>query len=142
MHMPNRIVLLDTNFLLVPWQFGVDIFSELERICDFPFEPAVLAETVGELERLVSDKATSASDRKAARLGLQLIKAKCVRVIGPDRKVFKSADKAILEFASATAKKTGQQVAVATQDKELKMKLKAKGVTVAVLRQKRYVMLD
>ncbi|MBI2144280.1 nucleotide-binding protein [Candidatus Woesearchaeota archaeon] len=129
-------VLMDTNFFLIPAQFGVDIFSELERICGFNYEAAVLGQSVAELEKLLADKCTSAKDRRAARLGLQLIKAKGVKVI--KRKVFKSADKAIFELASAG--KNG--IVVATLDKKLRDLLRAEGIAVVVLRQKQYLQLQ
>ncbi len=128
-------IVLDTNFLLIPGQFGVDIFAELERVCGFKYEIAVLAATVKELEGIIAGKTVSAKDRMAARLGLQLLKAKGVKVVNPKQKVFKSADKAILELASAN----GGDAVVATQDRELRDKLAAKGVAVIVLRQKRYL---
>ncbi len=136
--MVKKTVVLDTNFLLIPSQFGVDIFAELDRVCQFPFGLAVLPETVAELEKLAADPSTSLKDRKASKMALQLIKAKAIAVVGQHRKVFKSADKAILEFASAGNK----VVIVATQDRALKAKLRAKGVTVAVLRQKKYIIIE
>ena len=131
-------VLLDTNFLLIPAQFGVDIFAELERVCDFKYEVGVLDATVAELEGISASGRAAAKDRKAARLGMQLIASQGVRIYKPERKVFKSTDKAILEFASAGNK----DVIVATQDRELKRLLKAKGVRVAVLRQGSHIVLD
>ena len=136
--MPDKIVLLDTNFLLIPGQFGVDIFSELRRACDFPFKLAVVQPVMDELNRLTEDKATSAKDRKAAHLALQLIKVKGVPVLGGYGKVFKSADKAILHLASAN----GKELVVATQDRELKSMLREKGVAVAVLRQNKYIIIE
>ena len=124
----KKIVLLDTNFLLIPAQFKVDIFAELQRLCDFNYEVVVLAATVAELNGVVNDKNSSAKNRKAAKLGLQLIKAKNVRVIKVERKVFKSPDKAILEFAVAGNRLVNRSVFVATQDKELKDNLRARGV--------------
>ena len=130
------VVLLDTNVLLIPGQFGVDIFSELQGICDFPYEVAVLEATVNELRGIMDNKTASAKDRRAARLGLQLINAKNVRVIKVERKVFKTTDKAILEFAVAGNSSEQKSVFVATQDKNLREKLRAKGVGVIILRQK------
>lgn len=131
----KRIVLLDTNFLLIPSQFGVDVFAELQRLCDFSYEVAVLAATVDELEGIIGSKAASAKDRGAAKLGLQLLKAKAVKVLKSDRKVFKSADKAILDFAV-----NGRgSVVVATQDRLLREKLKSAGVAVIVMRQEQYL---
>ena len=131
----KKIVLLDTNFLLIPAQFKVDVFAELQRLCDFSYEVAVLAATVAELNGIVNDKNASAKDRRAAKLGLQLIKAKGVSVIRTERKVFKSTDKAILDFA---AQGRGS-VVVATQDRLLREKLKSAGVAVIVLREKQYL---
>ncbi|MBI2141328.1 nucleotide-binding protein [Candidatus Woesearchaeota archaeon] len=128
-------IILDTNFLLIPGQFGVDIFAELQRLCDFSYEPVVLNETIEELSGIMADKKAAARDRSAAKLGIQLIKAKGIGVLGQQRKVFKSADKAILELASAS----GGNAVVATQDRELRDKLASKGAAVIVLRQKRYL---
>ncbi len=128
-------IVLDTNFLLIPGQFGIDIFSELDRICNFNYDMCVLPEIVEELESLAGSKSCSANDRRAAGLGLQLLKAKGVKVVNAKRKVFKSADKAILELASAN----GGDAVVATQDRDLRDKLAAKGVAVIMLRQKRYL---
>lgn len=131
----RKIVLLDTNFLLIPAQFRVDIFAELRRLCDFNYKLAVLAATVAELDGIASDKTASAKDRRAAKLGLKLLKAKGVSAVGADRKVFKSTDKAILDFAIQG--KGG--VVVATQDRLLREKLKSAGVAVIVLREKQYL---
>lgn len=135
-----KTILLDTNFLLIPAQFKVDIFAELQRACDFSYKIAVLDATVSELEGIITSKKASARDRRAAGLGLQLIKAKGVSVIKADRKVFKSTDKAILDFAVAGAR--SGPVIVATQDRKLREGLAARGVRVAVLRQKKYLVLQ
>lgn len=131
----KKTVLLDTNFLLIPAQFRVDVFAELRRLCDFSCEVAVLAATVAELNGIVNGKEASAKDRAAAKLGLQLIKAKGVTVIRTERKVFKSTDKAILDFAVQGR----GSVVVATQDRLLREKLKSAGVAVIVMRQKQYL---
>lgn len=141
-HSSSKIILLDTNFLLIPGQFGVDIFAELDRICQFKYEVCVLDATMEELSDIVADRTASAKDRKAARLGLQLLKVKGVKVASPKRKVFKSADKAILDFVSAAGLSAGKSVIVSTQDKLLRDRLRAKGVQVIVLRQKRYLQLQ
>ncbi|MBI3037403.1 nucleotide-binding protein [Candidatus Woesearchaeota archaeon] len=134
----RKTVLLDTNFLLIPGQFGVDIFAGLYGICSFQYEVCVLDATLAELDGIASDKKASAKNRRAAGLGLQLLKAKAVKVIKVERKVFKSTDKAILDFAAANR----DSVVVATQDKELREKLRAKGVSVVVLRQRQYLVLQ
>ncbi len=131
----RKIVLLDTNFLLIPSQYKVDIFAEVRRLCDFSYELAVLDATVDELSGIMGNKDMSEKDRRAAKLGLQLLKAKAVNVIKPDRKVFKSTDKAILDFAVQGK----GSVVVATQDRLLREKLRSGGVAVIVLREGQYL---
>ncbi len=45
-------VLLDTNFLMLPLRFGVDIQSELERVLEASFTMATTPAVVDELKRL------------------------------------------------------------------------------------------
>src|SRR3989338_11111035 len=110
-------IVLDTNFLLIPGQFSVDIFAELDRICQFRYEACILNAAMEELGNIVADRTASAKDRRAAKLGIQLIKAKGVKVIKSYRKVFKTTDEAILGFAIATGKANDKPVIVATQDR-------------------------
>ena len=51
-----KTVLLDTNFLLIPAQFKVDIFSEIDRICTFQYEIAVLDKTIDELNKIIKEQ--------------------------------------------------------------------------------------
>jgi uncharacterized protein len=135
-------VLLDTNFLLIPDQFKVDIFTEIDRICSFSYELCMLRENMTELQKLSAGTEESAKDRRASKLAIQLVKAKNVSIIEQQRKVFKSADKAIIELATYNNKLVPGSVVVATQDKPLRDKLKATGTRVIVLRQKQYLELQ
>ena len=49
--MPIKIY-LDTNFLLIPAQFKVDIFEEIERLMDKPYDLYVFDKSLKELEDL------------------------------------------------------------------------------------------
>jgi uncharacterized protein len=133
--MTKTRIILDTNFLLIPGQFNVDIFSELHRLCDFAYTLAVVPETITELEHIISSKKSSGKDKEAARLGQQMLRKFKVAILSDDRKVFKRADEAIL-YLSDTA------TFVATQDKLLKKRLAAKGVRCIILRQKRHLALE
>lgn len=115
-------VLLDANALMVPGQFGVDVFEELERL---GFREFLVARPVLlEIEALAG-LAASRRDRTAARIGLQLAE-RC--------EIFEAsggADEALLSIAEETG------AAVFTNDRELKKKLSTRGVTVIHLRQRR-----
>jgi uncharacterized protein len=118
-------VILDTNALMAVEQFGVDIFSELQRLgYDRCMVPASVLQELGSL----AVKAEKGSDKVAARVALEL--AKRCRVIG---KTFEDADLDIEKLAMSEGS------AVVTNDKALKKRLFSNGITVIYLRQGRYL---
>ncbi len=118
-------VILDTNALMTPEQFGVDIFSELQRLGFV--ECLVPAPVLREL-KLLTTRADKGLDKTAARVGLGL--AEQCKVI--DMTV-KDADRAIEELAVL------ENASVFTNDRVLKKRLFSKGITVIYLRQGRYL---
>jgi rRNA-processing protein FCF1 len=115
--------LLDTNFLLIPGKFRVDIFRELQGLGK-P-ELFTLDLVVAELDRLASGRGR---DSRHARLGLELIKNKGVLVLaarGTD------TDQEIERIASE------RDLAVCTQDRALQGRLRRGGIPVIHLRQGR-----
>ena len=72
-------IILDTNFLLIPAQFKVDIFSEIQRIADFKYQLYILDKTITELKKI--QKEQRGKHKRAAKLGLDLIKKKKVKII-------------------------------------------------------------
>lgn len=124
-----RKILLDTNFLMIPAQFGVDIFAEIRRICFFSYQLVVLDATLKELQKLALSKGRKGAH---ARTALTLIKAKTVYV-HPTTKAMHTDD-LILETA-------GMGWIVATQDIRLKQRLREKDVSIITLRQKKYLIL-
>ena len=127
------LVLLDTNFMMVPSQFRVDIFTELQRLCSFQYKIAVIEETVEELENIIQKQ--KGKEQKAAELALQLIREKGIQVISSQAKTktLKNADQLILALAEQ-----GNTV-VATQDRLLRDQLRAKNIPVIVVRQKNHL---
>ena len=124
-------IILDTNFLLIPTQFKVDIFSEIDNIMQEPYELCVVDMTLDELEKI--KKTASGRDKKAADLALQLIKAKNVRHLKTEKNL--NTDKMIVKLSESP------DYIVATQDGALKRVLKQNNVQLLVLRQKKYLKL-
>lgn len=116
-------MLLDTNALMVPEQFGVDIFSELARLgyiqCFVP------TPVLRELSRL-AEKAKGL-DKRAARVGVGLA-GRC-QVMDVDG----NADNCLISLAAR------ENAAVFTNDKILKKRLISQGITVVHLRRGRYL---
>ena len=114
-------VILDTNFLLAPFQFRVDIFAEIERILDVKYDLYVTDGVISELRGLMT------MDAKGA---LSLVK-ELPRIATEGKDV----DEALLALAS-------KNTIMCTNDKILIEKLKSKGAPVIYLRQKNHLILD
>ncbi|MBL7100759.1 MAG: DNA-binding protein [Nanoarchaeota archaeon] len=119
-------IILDTNFLLAVGQFGVDIFSELERICDFPYEVCVLSQTMEEIDKII--ETPGKKGKSAARLALGLVKGRV--------KLLKAEGSFVDDILVRLADK---DTIIATQDKELKKRIKTRIITI---KQKKYLAFE
>lgn len=120
-------IILDTNFLLIPAQFKVDIFSEIDRICLFNYKLYILDKTIDELKEIIAKQ--KGKHKEAAKIALQLIKKQNINVIKTeDGKV----DELILGLL-------GKDCVLATQDNILRRKAVKKGIKTIVLRSKKYL---
>jgi rRNA-processing protein FCF1 len=119
---PDRVkVILDTNFLMMPAQFGVDLFEGLRSLFG-AYDALVPAEVVRELRGIATGSGRNAA---AAKFGLSAA-ARCT-VLSPvsgdepvDDKIIRNA-----EMFNAV---------VATNDRKLKDRLLGLGIPVIVLR--------
>ncbi len=118
-------VILDTNALMTPEQFGVDIFSELQRL---GFVECLVPRPVLRELKSLTTRADKGRDKTAARVGLGL--ARQCKIM--DTSV-EDADRAIEELAIS------ENASVFTNDRILKKRLFSKGITVIYLRQGRYL---
>ena len=122
-----RKILLDTNFLLIPYQFRVDIFTQIDKIATFEYELFILDKTLEELKKIVEKQ--KGKDKYAARIALKLIAIKNIGVI--KTKSNRKTDDIILDIALK------DDFIVATQDKDLKRRLINQDISVIILRQKK-----
>ncbi len=120
-------IVLDTNTLMLIQQYHFGLFEALESQIDDQNAIFVLDKTVSELEKLINKGRLS--EKKAAKLALGLIKHKKLGIIETPKNNL-IADDELLKLHG---------YAVLTQDKELKRKLKEKGIEVLTIRQKRRI---
>jgi len=119
-------VILDSNFLFVPFQFKIDIFDELEALIG-RFEPILLSPTLEELRNL-SDGKSPEKVRRQALLALELTK-RC-RLVDVEKKAEENFDDVILRVAREW------KCPVATNDGMLRKRLRKAGVATIFLRQR------
>ncbi|MFW6230526.1 MAG: PIN domain-containing protein [Nanoarchaeota archaeon] len=131
--MERKQVILDTNFLLVPEQNRIDIFSEIEGIMDAPYDLYIIETTLRELEKLQTRG--KGSDKVAARIGHQLMERYGVKMLPAQKEHGRLVDDQIVGRAKADPKST----IVCTNDKELKKRVLDEGASIIEVMQKKYL---
>lgn len=126
--LPGTTVLLDTNFLLLPFQRRIDIFEEIPRLIGGHVQFLVLPQVLKELEWLETQG--SSKERTAAKSSFKLVKEYCRKIedLSPEIRDL-DADSALLSFAFEAG------AIVATNDGELRRKLVNQGSRAIFLRK-------
>lgn len=117
-------VLLDTNALLMPAQFRVDLYDELLALFG-DFEPITLEEVVGELSGLSRGRGRDAA---AARVGLAMARRSTVV---PSGSTAERVDDRVIEYARR------EGCTVVTNDRQLRKALLGKGIDVVSMRREK-----
>jgi len=125
-------IILDSNFLFIPTQFKIDVFEGLTNLLNQRLEPILLSATYQELQTMAEKG--SPSRRKQALLALELTK-KC-RLVNVKKSVEETNDDVILRIA------TEWKSPVATNDRELRRKLRKRDIPVIFLRGKSHLELE
>ncbi len=125
----KKKVIIDTNFLLIPGQFRVDIFTEIGRIMQEQYVLYIIDKSLKELNNIVITG--KQKDRFAAKLALALAIQKNLKTLHSFGSK-KSVDDIIVS-------KADKDTIVATQDKALRERLKEKGAKIIGLRQQKYL---
>ena len=125
-------VILDSNFLFVPSKFQIDVFEGLMALLNQRFEPILLSPTYNEL-RTMAEKG-SPDVRKRAALALKLAE-KC-SIVNADQRTEETHDDVIFRIAAEW------KCPVATNDRELRKKLRDSGIPVIFLKGKSRLELE
>ena len=116
-------IVLDTNFLMIPGQIGLDIFKEIEKGVSKKIEMFICSGSLKELQKLTEKG--KGTDKRAAKLALDLIENKNIQIIPTEPG---HVDDRLVDLSK-------QGYLIATQDLNLKKRLKK----YVYLRQKRYI---
>ena len=127
--MDSKEVVIDTNFFMVPFQFNVDIISELEKILP-SYKLTTPSFVINELKGLKRNN--KGKTRLNANLALKLANSSKIEIKDISLLENETVDDALLRVSEV----------LATNDIELKKRAKDKGITVAYLRQKKYIAID
>ncbi|NYZ74093.1 nucleotide-binding protein [Candidatus Micrarchaeota archaeon] len=123
--MPSRPVILDTNFLLIPFQFKIDILRELDYLLEYSHHYVISSKTMDELRKLGK---MIGKDGMAARLAMKLVEANKGRI-----EIIKST-RYVDEWIVDYAEKHG--AIVCTNDSALRRKLRSIDIKVISMKSK------
>jgi hypothetical protein len=122
--MSIKEVVIDTNFFMVPFQFNVDIITELEKVLP-SYKLTTPSFVINELKGLKRNN--KGKIRLNANLALKLANSSKVEIKDISLLENETVDDALLRVSEV----------LATNDIELKNRAKDKGITVVYLRQKK-----
>ena len=127
--MNSKEVVIDTNFFMVPFQFNVDIISELENKLP-SYKLTTPSFVINELKGLKRNN--KGKIRLNANLALKLANSSKIEIKDISLLKNETVDDALLRVSEV----------LATNDIELKNRAKDKGITVVYLRQKKYIAVE
>ena len=127
--MDSKEVVIDTNFFMVPFQFNVDVITELENTLP-SYKLTTPSFVINELKGLKRNN--KGKTRLNANLALKLANSSKIEIRDISLLENETVDDALLRVSEV----------LATNDIELKNRAKDKGITVAYLRQKKYIAVE
>jgi len=127
-------VVIDTNFITVPAQFGVDIFSEAERVLERKLDFVILSSSLDELQQKLKET-TNKTELRHFRVAKELAK-RCKNIEPLENTLDLPVDDQILLYTQSVGG------VLATNDKELKNRARTKGIPVLILRGMKYLVLE
>jgi rRNA-processing protein FCF1 len=125
---PTRFIILDTNALMMQFQFSVDIENEMRRIIDVPYEIIVPDLVMAELRNLA--RSMTGKDRGEVVMAIRL--AETFPVVRSEG----TQDTGILRLAEKL------NAIVVTNDKILRARLRAKNIPNIHLRSKAFLTVE
>ena len=127
--LPTKI-LCDTNFLLIPLRFGVDVFAEADEALNDLSEFYVSSRVLDEINLL----------RQNAKPGLEKELLFALKMAEHCTVIEDDSDSFVDDSLIALAKR--HDMVLGTTDAELRRNARSMGVRVIFLRQKSYLVLD
>ena len=126
----TKMIIFDTNFLIDLVRFKVDL-EEVEGLVARPYQLATLDAVVSELKKI---------GNKNARAALKIIEGRGFKILKAAKR---NVDDAIIDAVEKAVKENNAEQAartvVATNDAELRKRIKALGAKVIYLRAKKHL---
>lgn len=141
----TNLIIIDSNFILLPFQFKIDFFNEIKLNIEGKLRFIIFQQVLNELEskRKREPKATKfIRFLDSGLLYLERNKGKYnIEILENFKENNETTDDFLIRMLK-NLKKESQNVYLATNDSELRKKARKVNISIIFLRQKKYLSLD
>jgi len=141
----TNLIVIDSNFILLPFQFKVDYFNEIRLKIEGEIKFIILQQILNELESKKRREPKATKFTKLLDSGLSYLEKNKenydIKFLAKIKKDNETTDDFLLRMLK-NLKKESQNLYLATNDSELRKKAKKIGTSIIFLRQKKYLSID
>ena len=141
----NNVVIIDSNFILLPFQFKIDYFLEIRQILEGKLKFIIFQQIFNELEAKKRREPKATKFRRFLESGLLYLEKNNdkypIEIIEEVKNNDETTDDFLLKKANELKIK-GNSVYLATNDSELRKKAHNQLINTIFLRQKKYLSIE
>ena len=143
--MHQNIIVIDSNFILLPFQFKIDYFNEIRDNLEGKLKILIFKQVLDELEAKRKRELKAAKFHRQLKSGLlYLEKSKAdfnIEYVEGRKDKFETTDDFLLRKL-VNLKEESRNIFLATNDSELRRRARELGLNTIFLRQKKYLSIE
>ena len=140
-----NLIVIDSNFILLPFQFNIDYLTEIRLLLQGEIKFILFKQIIDELEAKRRRESKATKFHRQFKSGLLYLEKKKtgfnIEYVEEVKDKLETTDDFILRKL-ITLKKEDKQVFLATNDSELRQKAKKLKISTIFLRQKKYLAIE
>ncbi|MFX1388371.1 MAG: PIN domain-containing protein [Promethearchaeota archaeon] len=141
----NNLIVIDSNFILLPFQFKIDYLDEIRSLIEGNLRFIIVQQILNELESKKRREKKSTKFKRLLESGLYYIEKNKekfdIEILEEVKKNNETTDDFLLRMLKDLKMET-QNIYLATNDSDLRKSAKEIGISVIFLRQKKYLSVD
>ena len=141
----NNVVIIDSNFILLPFQFKIDYFLEIRQIIEGKLKFIIFQQILNELESKKRREPKATKFRRFLESGLLYLERSNgkypIEILEEVKNDNETTDDFLLKKGNELKIK-GNNVYLATNDSELRKKALNQYINTIFLRQKKYLSIE
>ncbi|MFX1601356.1 MAG: PIN domain-containing protein [Promethearchaeota archaeon] len=141
----NNLIVIDSNFILLPFQFKIDYLDEIRLLIEGNLRFIIVQQILNELESKKRREQKSTKFKRLLESGLYYIEKNKekfdIEILEEVKKNNETTDDFLLRMLKDLKMET-QNIYLATNDSDLRKNAKEIGISVIFLRQKKYLSVD